>query len=468
MRHSFFILLFFSLISSSPLSAKTHSQLKPRLVVLTDIGDCNVEPDDMESAIRLLCYADQIEIEAIMTTVGWNCDPYPDGWEKYLYKVVDAYSKDVYNLRKRSNQSSFYSIDKENTQQEIGYWPSPEYIRLRCMPGSHKAGIAVIGENNNTKGSDFLIKLADEDDPRPIYVAAWGSGNTLAQAIWKVKQTRTKEQLKAFLHKFRIYTITDQDMVYNMRMNRAYSSHQWLRSEFKDDLQFIWDEGTWQLQCELGKQNWQIHKHNIQGHGALGSAYPDYKWGVEGDTPSFLYIIPNGLSNPEDPAQAGWAGCHKFGLCPDSLTLAWTSWEVPQKSITEHYKKKFYPDELNDFCARIQWAQNGKGNTNPIVSINGKQSLTPHHIKAKTGKSITLDASKSYDAEGDNLSFLWWNQSEESSCKSLGFFADKKQSKTKITIPNNAKGQTFHIICEVHDNGPFHLVSYARIIIDVE
>jgi len=263
MRHSFFILLFFSLISSSPLSAKTHSQLKPRLVVLTDIGDCNVEPDDMESAIRLLCYADQIEIEAIMTTVGWNCDPYPDGWEKYLYKVVDAYSKDVYNLRKRSNQSSFYSIDKENTQQEIGYWPSPEYIRLRCMPGSHKAGIAVIGENNNTKGSDFLIKLADEDDPRPIYVAAWGSGNTLAQAIWKVKQTRTKEQLKAFLHKFRIYTITDQDMVYNMRMNRAYSSHQWLRSEFKDDLQFIWDEGTWQLQCELGKQNWQIHKHNI-------------------------------------------------------------------------------------------------------------------------------------------------------------------------------------------------------------
>ena len=42
--------------------------LKPRLVVLTDIGDCNVEPDDMESAVRLLAYADRFEIEAIMST----------------------------------------------------------------------------------------------------------------------------------------------------------------------------------------------------------------------------------------------------------------------------------------------------------------------------------------------------------------------------------------------------------------
>lgn len=164
----------------------------------------------------------------------------------------------------------------------------------------------MIGENNNTPGSDFLIKLADEDDDRPIWVATWGSGNTLAQAIWKVKQTRSKEQLKAFLNKFRIYTITDQDMVYGMRMNREYSSHMWMRREFKDDLKFIWDENTWQLQCELGKRNWNKHETLIQNNGELGKVYPKYKWGVEGDTPSFLYIMPNGLSDPEDPSQANW------------------------------------------------------------------------------------------------------------------------------------------------------------------
>ena len=53
------------------------SGLKPRLVVLTDIGPADVEPDDNESAVRLMSYADRFEIEAICTSIGWNCDPYP-------------------------------------------------------------------------------------------------------------------------------------------------------------------------------------------------------------------------------------------------------------------------------------------------------------------------------------------------------------------------------------------------------
>ena len=164
---------------------KVENPQKPRLVVMTDIGDCDVEPDDMESAIRLMAYADMFEIEAIMTTVGWNCDPYPEGWAQYLDKVVEAYGKDVHKLMLRSKQKDFLSLDKENGKQNIGYWPSMEYIKSRCMAGSHRAGIGVIGKDNDTEGSEFLIKLADEDDERPIWVATWGSGNTLAQAIWK-------------------------------------------------------------------------------------------------------------------------------------------------------------------------------------------------------------------------------------------------------------------------------------------
>jgi hypothetical protein len=67
------------------LSGKASDGLKPRLVVLTDIGPADVEPDDNESAVRLLAYADRFEIEAICTTIGWNCDPYPEGWEKVSY-----------------------------------------------------------------------------------------------------------------------------------------------------------------------------------------------------------------------------------------------------------------------------------------------------------------------------------------------------------------------------------------------
>ena len=440
--------------------AKEAAGLKPRLVVCTDIAPANVEPDDNESMVRLMAYADLFEIEALITTVGWNCDPYPVEWAEYLQRAIEAYRKDVPNLMKRSAQSSFLSLEEENGSQPLGYWPSADYLKSRAVMGSQRGGIKVIGEGNDSPGSELLIRLADEDDPRPIHVAAWGGANTLAQAIWRVKQTRSEEALKRFVRKFRIYTITDQDMQYSMRMDRAYSSHQWLRKEFADDLQFIWDEGTWQEQCELGKRHWQQHQDHIQGKGALGREYPDYKWGVEGDTPSFLYVMPNGLNDPEDPRQAGWAGYHERGLCADSLTTAWTSWQEPVRSISVGYKTRFYPDELNDFMARMQWADEGQGNHNPIVR------LISDHMTVKAGSTLTLDASASSDPDGDQLSFLWWQQPEIGTTRVAIDQTDL--STATIQIPADASGQTLHLVCEVHDDGPFHLVAYRRIILSVK
>ena len=433
-----------------------ENDLKPRLVVCTDIAPADVEPDDMESMVRLMAYADMFEIEALITSVGWNCDPYPAEWAEYLQRVIEAYRKDVPKLMRRSGQQEFMSLEEENKQQSIGYWPSADYVKSRAVMGSIHGGIKAIGADNDSPGSELLIRLADEDDTRPIYVAAWGGANTLAQAIWRVKQTRSAEELKKFVRKFRIYTITDQDMQYSMRMNRSYSSHMWLRKEFADDLQFVWDEGTWQEQCELGKRHWQQHKDNIQGRGALGGEYPTYKWGVEGDTPSFLYVMPNGLNNPEDPHQCGWAGYHERGMCADSLTTAWTSWQEPVRSISVGYKQRFYPDELNDFMARMQWAAEGKGNLNPYVVI-------PNDTINITIIPLTLDASKSFDPDGDNLQFSWWQQPEIGKTKVKIEQAD--QPIATLRIPADAKGDTIHIICEVHDDGPYHLPAYRRIII---
>ena len=454
-------------VSCNSSSVSGEDNLKPRLVVLTDIGPAEVEPDDNESAVRLMSYADRFEIEAICTTIGWNCDPYPEEWAEYLYRVIDAYSVDVNNLMKRSGQTGFLSVEEENGKQELGYWPSLEYIRSRSVMGSTRAGIGVIGEGNDSPGSELLIRLADEDDPRPIYVCSWGGANTLSQAIWRVKQERSPEEFKAFLRKFRLYTITDQDMVYAMRMNRAYSSHQWLRREFSDDLMLVWDESAWLNQNALGVRNWDKYAEQIQGKGRMGKVYPHYLWGVEGDTPSFLNAMPNGLNDPEHPEQVGWGGCHQFGVSPDRETNAWTNWQQPLKDISNEYEHKFYPDEFNDFAARMQWADEGAGNRNPVVLIDGRQGLKPLEIKAKAGQKLSFDASKSYDPDGDGLNFGWWFQVFPDDGP-LPEIEDAGASKAVFTIPSDASGRQFHLVCEVHDDGPFSLVSYRRIIISVQ
>ena len=132
------------------------------------------------------------------------------------------------------------------------------------------------------------------------------------------------------------------------------------------------------------------------------------------------------------------------------------------------YKRYFYPDELNDFKARMQWADEGRGNTNPHVIVNGKKGISIIHIQAKAGTQVRLDASRSYDGEGDALSFLWWQQKEFGLDRQPLSIIASTSPVAIIEIPQNAQGKELHLVCEVHDEGPFHLVAYRRVIIKVE
>jgi len=465
MKNQIYQILVVLLCISQPLLVQSkqktaaHPPLKPRIVVLTDVSTW--ETDDSESLVRLLVHADLFEIEGLVFTSGWSLDPIRDDFIELIYTAINAYKKDLPNLLKRSGQSEHLNNESKQT---IGYWPSPEYLRSRIVVGSKRRGMQYIGEDNDSPGSELIIKIAGEKDDRPVWVLAWGGANTLAQAIWRVQKDRSPKELKEFLQKLRVYTITDQDR--DQRTDFAISSHQWMRREFEKDLFFIWDECAWKFQNGTGRENWEEYATHIQNHGFLGNVYPKYKYGVEGDTPSFLHVLPNGLNNPEAPDQAGWGGYFEWGKGPDNETYAYTNHQSPVYDICRKYESYFYPATFNNFAARMDWAKAGKGNQNPIVVINKKEGIDILENKPKPGKKITLNASKSYDPDGDALTFKWWVQPEAGTYKLDIVISGNNSSRAIVNIPSDSAGKSFHVICEVTDNGTPNLTSYRRIIFE--
>ncbi len=454
------IILF--LLSLALSATSLAADLKPRIIVLTDIAPSNHEPDDMESMIRLLVHADLFEIEGLVNSTGWNNvggQEHPE----LIHAAISAYGKDLPNLLKRSDQQGHLA---DESRQQIGYWPSVDYLRARTVLGSTKRGIRFIGKDNNSPGSDLIIKTVDEQDERPIWVCIWGGGNTLAQVIWRVQKERTPEQLSEFLHKIRVYTITDQDR----GMGRAPyedSSHFWMRKEFKNDLFFIWDESAWLFQNGTGKANWDKYAAQIQNHGNLGTLYPKYKWGVEGDTPSFLYVWPNGLNEPEYPGYGGWGGFFVWAISPDKQTYAYTNHQGSSASaISRKYETRFYPATFNNFAARMAWAKDGGGNRNPVVVVNSDNSLASIKVTPIQGTSVTIDASASHDPDGDKLTFSWWVLTEAGTYTQDITISGSDSSRAIVQVPSDSAGKSFHVICEVTDSGTPALTAYRRIIFE--
>ena len=67
-----------------------------------------------------------------------------------------------------------------------------------------------VGDGMDSEGSELIISTVDEDE-RPTWVNLWGGANTVAQALWKVKNSRSADETEKFVSKLRIYDVLGQD-----------------------------------------------------------------------------------------------------------------------------------------------------------------------------------------------------------------------------------------------------------------
>ena len=314
-----------------------------------------------------------------------------------------------------------------------------------------------------------------------------------------MRATRPAEQVDRLVAKLRVYTISDQD-----------DSGPWIRKNFPRLFYIVTPGGVYSSATWTGidsfipgidnttiSNKW-LAEHIQQGHGPLGAMYPDVAYAMEGDTPSWLGLIPNGLSDPEHPEWGGWGGRYElyqpdlpvidprksFGGVPNDPETRpiWTNavdeyapfvpgeygraTHLSEKSFRDFKATiwRWRDDFQNDFAARMDWT------TKPFKECNHPPQAildVPERFSVRSGEEFHLIAHGS-DPDGDSLSFLWLQYPEAGSYKnSVKLTVAENMPDIVLVAPKVDQPQTVHFILRVTDKGSPPISRYRRVIVTI-
>lgn len=397
-------------------------------------------------------YCNEWDVESIIAdraqTKNWPLKKESTGLA-LVRMYLDAYAKVHPNLVKH----------------EKGY-PSPSHLRK----------VTVAGHNETDDAVNLIIRAVDRDDPRPVWYGNWGSNSgsrsNLRRALDKVKAKRSDEAYRAFAGKLRISTLDGgrgtkeghNDMI-QLHVETGYPTM---------------DGGRWYHQFRRITERaggFDLKRDIKTGHGALGEIYTTPK---EGDSWTFVYLIPTGLSDPSQPHLGGWAG--RYGpRANDPLNrnsslkgkqLYWANQRDTWKGTTHRNNtaSRWATHMQNDFKARMDWCVTPKfDDTNhvPLPHCQGDSSRRILRIAATPGQRLALGASGSTDPDDDRLNYHWSVYEEPGTYRSKVTISDHSSQKATLHVPNDADGKTIHVILQVTDDGMPALTRYRRIIVGV-
>ncbi|GMU92132.1 MAG: hypothetical protein AMXMBFR4_11900 [Candidatus Hydrogenedentota bacterium] len=242
-----------------------------RVIVSTDVGGS--DPDDYQSLIHLLVYADIVDLEGLISS------PPKGGRARHIHEVIDAYELDYPRLVRASER-----------------YPTPEGLRSLVKQGAVDPAPDA-GHGSATEGSRWIVERGGAGDPRPLYLLVWGCITDVAQAV---------HDAPAIKNRLRVYSIGS----WNTSQDRAARNYLY---EHHEDLWWIESDTTFRGMYVGGNHSGDLGNRafleaHIKEHGALGRLFVEKLGAIKmGDSPSVLFVL---AGNPNDPEGEHWGGSY--------------------------------------------------------------------------------------------------------------------------------------------------------------
>ena len=433
--------------AESPLSRHApEPSERLRIIIETDAGG---DPDDEQSLVRFLLYANEWDVEGIIA----NCPRAVDGENKnpertglgIVRRLLTAYGQCWTNLARHDAR-----------------YPTLDHLWQRTVPGY----------NDTSEAVNLIIAAVDRADPRPIWYSDWGTDhgaatNNLRRALDRIRRERGPEGYAKFKARLRLAS-SDAFGPHTGALEPAFPL--WVDTFRPPIAGKRWYHRFSALTATAG--GFQVERDVLTGHGPLGELYPlnTTHPQKEGDTMTFLYLVPTGMNAPEQPTWGSWAGRYGLNTNYPGRAYYWASAVDAWNGITHRDQTlaRWAVALQSDFRARLNWCvcdAFAKANHAPVAVLNGDKTKRVLQITAKPGETLTLSAAGSSDPDGDALKPTWFFYPEPGTWKGEIPLSATTGEQTSFGAPAVTKVETVHIVLQLEDSGNPKLCAYRRAVI---